>query len=374
MSARLKPEQVMRLALAQARRAQGRTHPNPPVGAVVLRGGEVLGRGSTRPPGGPHAEIVALERARKKHGARALRGATLAVTLEPCAHQGRTGPCSDAIVAAGIRRVLVGHRDPSSWTGGRGLRKLRAAGLDVSVGILEAECRHQHRGFLSVVEEGRPWVELKLAGSLDGRIASARGESRWITGEKARAFVHRLRDRADAVMVGSGTALADDPSLDVRRGARVLRRPVRIVVDSSLRVGPEARIHRSPGESIALFRRDAPARRRAALERAGVTLVPLGAWSGGVNLRTGLRALGRAGMTTVLVEGGGELAGALLAAGLVDEVHWFLAPTLLGGDGRAALGPIGAARLQDAIRLADPEVRRMGQDLYVRGRVARGRR
>jgi len=364
----------MRLALAQARRASGRTHPNPPVGAVVLRGTRVLGRGATRPPGGAHAEIVAIERARRRHGARALRGATLAVTLEPCAHQGRTGPCADAIVAAGIARVIVGHRDPSSWTGGRGLRRLRAAGVEVVLGVLADECRHQHRGFLSVVEHGRPWVELKLAGSLDGRIATARGESRWITGAPARAFVQRLRERADAVMVGAETALADDPALTARRGRRTVRRPIRVVADSRLRVGPRARLHRAPGESIALHGRDASARRRSALARAGVRLVPLAARAGGVDLRAGLRALAREGITTVLVEGGGTLAGALLRAGLVDEVHWFVAPKLLGGDGRAALGPIGATRLRDAVGLDEPEVRRLGQDLYVRGRVARGSR
>jgi diaminohydroxyphosphoribosylaminopyrimidine deaminase/5-amino-6-(5-phosphoribosylamino)uracil reductase len=368
-------EQAMRRALAQARRVEGRTHPNPPVGAVVLRGDRVLGQGATRPPGGAHAEIVALERARRRHGARALRGATLAVTLEPCAHEGRTGPCVDAILAAGIARVLVGHRDPAPWTGGRGLRRLRAAGVEVELGVLEDACRRQHRGFLSMVERGRPWVELKLAASLDGRIATARGESQWITGEPARAFVHRLRARADALMVGAETALADDPELTARRGARVVRRPLRVVVDSSLRVSPRARLHRAEGASFALHRRDAPDRRRRALERAGVGLVPLAARAGGVDLRAGLRALARdAGVTTVLVEGGGTLAGALLRAGLVDEVHWFVAPKLLGGDGRAALGPIGAARLRDAVVLVDREVRRMGQDLYVRGRVERGGR
>ena len=359
----------MRLALAQARRAEGRSSPNPPVGAVVLRGPRVLGRGHTRPPGGAHAEIVALERARRRHGARALRGASLAVTLEPCAHHGRTGPCVDAILEAGIRRVDVGHRDPSSWTGGRGLRKLRAAGVEVSLGVLEAACRYQHRGFLSRLERQRPWVELKLAGSLDGRIATARGESRWITGEKARAFVHRLRDRSDALMVGSATARADDPALTVRRGARVVRRPARILVDSRLRVPPEARLFRGPGERFVLCRRDAPARRRAALERTGVRLLPVRRRGDHVDLGAGLRRLAEAGIGTVLVEGGGELAGALLRAGLVDELHWFVAPKLLGGDGRAVLGPIGAARLADVVTLVEPEVRRMGQDLYVRGRV-----
>jgi len=361
----------MRLALAQARRAAGRTWPNPPVGAVVLRGDRVLGRGSTRPPGGAHAEIVALERARRRHGPASLRGATLAVTLEPCAHQGRTGPCADAIREAGIARVWVGHRDPSPWTGGKGLRRLRAAGVEVVVGVREAECRQQHRGFLSVLERDRPWVELKLAATLDGRIATARGESRWISGERSRAFVHRLRDRADAVMVGSGTALADDPALTARRGSRV-RRPPRVLVDALLRVPPTARLHREPGESWVLCRRDAPERRARELERVGATLLPVARRGDRIDLRAGLRRLTKQGLTTVLVEGGGALAGALLRADLVDELHWFTAPALLGGDGLPALGPIGATRLDRAVRLAERQVRRMGEDLYVRGRVVRG--
>jgi diaminohydroxyphosphoribosylaminopyrimidine deaminase/5-amino-6-(5-phosphoribosylamino)uracil reductase len=364
-------ERAMRMAIAAARRAEGRTHPNPPVGAVLVRGERVLARGTTRPVGGPHAEIVAIAAAQRRHGARALRGATLLVTLEPCAHQGRTGPCSEAIVAAGIGRVVIGHRDPSPWVGGRGLRRLRAAGVRVETGVLEEECRYLHRGFLSVIERGRPFVALKLAASLDGRIATARGESRWITGERARALVHRLRDRADALWVGAETARLDDPALDVRRGARIVRRPVRVVADSQLRVPARARLHDAPGQSIALCVRGAPPRRRAALERAGVRVLPVRARAGRVDLRAGLEALAAEGLSTVLVEGGGELAGALLARDLVDELHWFVAPKLLGGDGRAALGPIGADRLSRAVVLDAPEVRRMGKDLYVRGLVRR---
>ena len=361
----------MRMAIAAARRVEGRTHPNPPVGAVIVRGSRVLGRGATRPVGGDHAEIVALSRATRRHGARAVRGATLVVTLEPCSHQGRTGPCADAVLAAGIARVIVGQRDPSPHVGGRGLRKLRRGGVSVETGVLEDACGELHRGFLSVIERGRPHVALKLAGSLDGRIATARGESRWITGERSRALVHRLRDRADAVLVGAETARQDDPALDVRRGGRVLRRPVRVVADSKLRIGPDARLHRAPGERIALCLRVAPERRRAALERAGVRVLPVRARAGRVDLAAGLEALAREGITTLLVEGGGELAAALLARDLVDEIHWFVAAKLVGGDGRAALGPIGADRLRRAIVLDEPEVRRMGQDLYVRGRARR---
>ena len=258
------PEAAMRLALAQARRARGRSFPNPPVGAVVYRGDRVLGRGYTRPVGGPHAEVVAIERALRRHGARAVRGASLAVTLEPCCHVGRTAPCAELVVQAGLRRVVVGHIDPHRLVAGRGVRRLRREGAQVRVGVLEAECREQHRGFLSVCERGRPFVILKLASSLDGRIATASGESRWITGPEARAAVHRLRERVDAVMVGSGTALADDPELTARRAGRLVHAPVRVLVDSGLRVPPAAKLHRGEaGRSWVLC-----ARRAACLSAA----------------------------------------------------------------------------------------------------------
>jgi len=199
-------ESAMRLALAQGRRARGRTHPNPCVGAVVFRGDRVLGRGCTRPAGGPHAEIVALRDAVRRFGAARVRGAAIAVTLEPCSHTGRTGPCTDAILEAGLRRVFVGHADPHTEVSGRGIRTLRRAGLEVEVGVLADACRELHRGFLSVCERGRPFVDLKLASTLDGRIATASGESRWITGPDARAAVHRPRARSDAIPVGWGAA------------------------------------------------------------------------------------------------------------------------------------------------------------------------
>ena len=262
----------MRLALGQARRAEGSTFPNPPVGAVVYRGDRVLGRGYTRPAGGPHAEIVALDSARRRHGRAGLRGASLAVTLEPCCHQGRTPPCTDAIADAGIARVAVGHPDPSREVGGGGLRRLRARGLRVEVGVLEEACRYQHRGFLSRVERGRPWVALKLAASLDGRIATSGGESHWITGEPSRAHVHALRARADAIVVGSGTAQRDDPELTARRNGRVVRRPIRLLVDSGLVVPSGRRLLRgdeaSPTWVLAAPR--APAERRRRLEARGV--------------------------------------------------------------------------------------------------------
>jgi len=367
----MSPEAAMRLALAQARRASGRTFPNPAVGAVVLRGGRVLGRGFTRPAGGPHAEVVAIEAARRRHGAAALRGAWLAVTLEPCAHVGRTAPCADLVAQVGIARVVVGHVDPHPSVSGRGLRRLRRAGVEVVVGVLERECREQHRGFLSVCERGRPFVLLKLATSLDARIATAAGESRWITGPRARAAGHALRARADAVLVGAGTARADDPALTARRGGRVVRAPVRVVVDSQLRTPPSARLF-AGGGAIALCAAAAPRARRRALEARGVRVVAVPGRPGALDLRRALARLAAEGLTEVLVEGGGRIAASLVRAGLVDELHWLLAPRLLGGDARPALGALGLAALARAPRLGDVRVRRLGDDWYLRGRLDGG--
>ena len=383
-------ERMMRRALRAAARGDGRTHPNPSVGAVVYRGDRILGVGTTKPPGGPHAEIVAMETARRRHGAGALRGATLAVTLEPCSFVGRTGACTEAIVAAGIGRVVAGCRDPHARVSGRGFARLRRAGVDVATGVLEEQCRNQHRGFISVCERRRPFVTLKLASTLDGRIAVASGESRWITSEASRAAVHRLRLAHDAVMVGSATAIADDPELSARRGDRILRWPVRVLVDGGLRVPASARLFAEPHRGGASSSRDrlavasadgvhetwivcregvrglAAARRRA----ARVFETPRSA-SGHVDLVHALHALAEAGLTTILVEGGGRLAAALLQADLVDEVHWFLAPRLIGEDGRAALGEMGIRKLRDALRIDEIEIRRCGSDFHLTGSVSR---
>jgi diaminohydroxyphosphoribosylaminopyrimidine deaminase/5-amino-6-(5-phosphoribosylamino)uracil reductase len=368
------PEAAMRLALAQARGALGRSFPNPAVGAVVFRGDRVLGRGRTRSAGGAHAEVVALDAALRRHGARAVRGASMAVTLEPCSHTGKTGPCVDRLIAAGLGRVFVGHVDPHPRVAGRGLRQLRRAGVAVCVGVLETQCREQHRGFLCSVQRGRPFVVLKLAATLDGRIATARGESRWITGPEGRAAVHRLRARMDGIVIGSGTALADDPELTVRRGGRVVHRPLRIVVDGSLRVGPDARLHRGEaGQSWVLCSGRAAAARRRALERAGVVLVDVSGRGRHVDLQRGLAKLAERGLTQVLVEGGGRLAAALLRGDLVDEVHWFVAPRLIGCEGVAALGELDLRALVDAVALGPVSVRRVGADLHVWGPVRRRR-
>lgn len=350
----------MREALATAARARLRTAPNPTVGAVWVKRGEVIARGATHGLEA-HAEIVSLARA-----GGATRGATLYVTLEPCAHFGRTPPCVDAVIAARPARVVIGLVDPDPRTRGAGIRKLRAAGIAVTTGVLLDACARHHEGFVSRVLRGRPFTTLKLAASLDGRIATQNGDSRWITSEPARKFVHRLRARSDAVVVGSETLLADDPELTARRGARVVHRPLRVVVDSRLRTPPDARIvdPSRPGSAWILTARDAPERRRVRLERAGARVIPVRKRAAGLDLGAAWNELGRLGVNDCLVEGGGGLAAALLAAGLVDRMHFFLAPLLIGGDGRAVLAGLGVERLRDALRPARFSARRLGPDLH----------
>jgi diaminohydroxyphosphoribosylaminopyrimidine deaminase/5-amino-6-(5-phosphoribosylamino)uracil reductase len=297
------------------------------------------------------------------------------VTLEPCFHVGRTAPCAELVVRAGLRRVMVGHIDPHRLVAGRGVRCLRRKGTQVRVGVLEAECREQHRGFLSVCERGRPFVVLKLASSMDGRVATASGESRWISGPEARAAVHRLRGWVDAGGVGSGTALTDDPELTARRAGRLVHAPIRVLVDSALRVPPDAKLHQGEaGQSWVLCAPRAPASRRRGLAASGARLLDVPARGGHLDLRRALRRLAREGLTEVLVEGGGKLAGALLRAGLVDEVHWFVSPRLLGGDARPAIGDLGLRKLAHAPELTEARVRRVGRDVEWVGRLGSGRR
>jgi len=350
----------MREALATAARARLRTSPNPTVGALVVKSGRVIARGATRGLEA-HAETVALARAGD-----AARGATLYVTLEPCAHWGRTPPCVDTVIAARPARVVIGMVDPDSRTRGESIRKLTRAGISVSAGVLLDACARHHEGFVSRVLRGRPFTSLKLAASLDGRIATVTGESRWITSAPARAFVHRLRAHTDAVAIGSRTLLDDDPRLDARVGRRVVHRPLRVVVDSRLRTPARARIldPRHPESAIVLCARDASARSRARLERAGARVVPVRKRGEHLDLAAAWQELGRLGVNECLVEGGGGLAAALLRAGLVDRMHFFLAPLFIGADGRAVLAGLGVLRLREALRPKRFTVRRLGPDLH----------
>jgi diaminohydroxyphosphoribosylaminopyrimidine deaminase/5-amino-6-(5-phosphoribosylamino)uracil reductase len=342
----------MRRALRLAERGSGETNPNPMVGCVVVREGRVVGEGWHERAGGPHAEVVALRRA----GPRA-RGATLYVNLEPCAHLAkRTPPCAPAVVAAGLRRVVVAMRDPNPVVKGRGLALLRRAGLEVTGGVLADEARHLNRRFVAAQLKRRPFVLLKAALTLDGRVATASGESKWITTPAQRREARALRRRHDGVLVGIGTVLADDPLL--LPTPRTKRPFFRIVLDSRLRTPLHSRLVRSARSSpvIVLGRKGHPARRRA-LEASGVTVLVERRSSGRVSLPWAMRALWNHGLGSLMVEGGSEVLGSFLAARLLDEVALFRAPILLGGrESRPAFGGAGPKRLRDALRLVGPAI------------------
>jgi diaminohydroxyphosphoribosylaminopyrimidine deaminase/5-amino-6-(5-phosphoribosylamino)uracil reductase len=362
-------ESWMRRALALAEQGRGLTSPNPMVGAVVVRDGAAVGEGFHARAGGGHAEVVALSAA----GERA-RGATLYVTLEPCTHHGRTPPCAPAVVAAGVRSVVVAIADPNPFVSGGGVDVLRAAGLEVRTGVLADAARAQNRVFLTALQERRPHVTLKAAMTLDGKIADVHGGSRWITGEEARAEAHRLRSEADAIVVGHRTVEADDPALTVRREVPWPREPLRVVLDTGARTPPTARLitTATPARAVIAAGASAPAPRVAALERAGATVLRCPEAAGRVDLRALLAALFEREVRGMLVEGGGEVAAGFLDAGLVDRVAIFVAPMLLGG--RAAVPTVaGPGRdLKQAVRLASLEARRVGADLLIEADVARG--
>ncbi len=354
----------MRAALALARRGLGRVAPNPSVGAILVREGRVLGRGVTTDGGRPHAEAVALAQAIRLWGRAALEGATAYVTLEPCAHHGLTPPCCDALIDARVARVVCPIVDPDPRVSGRGFERLEAAGVAVETGLMAAEARALNAGFLSRHERGRPWLTLKLATTLDGRIATRGGESRWITGEASRALVHLMRAEADAVMVGAATAIADDPLLDVRGLGLAARSPLRVVVDPALALSPEARLA-ATARRVPLWLIHAPGAatgRAAALEAAGARLLAVPAAAGGIDLAAALSRLAAEGITRLLAEGGGRLAAGLLAAGLVDEIALFQAGAALGGDGVPAVGPMGLERLGAAPRFERTGLRAVGPD------------
>jgi len=357
----------MRAALALARRGLGNTWPNPSVGCVVVKDGRVLGRAVTSPGGRPHAEPVALQMA----GVEA-RGATAYVTLEPCCHHGRTPPCTDALVAAGVARVVIAHRDPDPRVNGQGVERLRAAGIQVDEGLLNFEAAEAIAGFASRVLNNRPLVTLKLASTLDGRIATRDGESRWITGDAARRAVHAMRGRHDAVMVGIGTVLADDPDLTCRLPGFRPSPMVRVVADSRLRTHLTSRLVSTATESPSWFlaRSDIAPERREAFMAAGARVFSLPTAEPGIDLAAGLAALAREGITRLLVEGGAQLAAALLRADLVDRVCWFHAPSVMGADGWPATQAFGVQVLAAMPRFVRSFAQPIGADMLTEFRRA----
>lgn len=354
----------MKLALRLAARARGRTSPNPLVGAVVVNNGRIVGRGFHQKAGTPHAEIHALREAGPE-----ARGATLYVTLEPCCHYGRTGPCSEAVIQAGIARTVVAMADPNPLVAGKGLKRLAEAGISVTLGVMEEEARQLNEVFLKYIKTRLPFVVAKAAVSLDGKIATRSGKSRWITGPAARAYGHRLRDRYDAILVGIGTILADDPALTTRLQGRKGRDPVRVIVDSRGRTPPDARVLnlQSEAATIIAVTRQAPVERLAALRGAGAEVVVVNEGSR-VDLLELMKLLGAREITSVLIEGGAAVHGSALEAGIVDKAVWFIAPKIIGGS--EAPGPVGGFGVDDpndAAQLERFKMRRLGEDFCLEG-------
>ena len=371
MSASERDRRYMRMALRLAARGRGRTSPNPHVGAVVVGAGDtLLGKGYHRKVGAEHGEIAALAATVEP-----TEGAELFVNLEPCCHQGRTGPCTRAIIQAGIRRVVVGMKDPNPLVNGKGIRALRRAGVEVCTGVLEQDCQELNAAFICYMQNRRPLVTFKSAVTLDGKVATRGGHSRWVTGAASRKAGHRMRDTHDAIAVGVGTVLGDDPTLTCRE-VRGGRDPVRVVVDSRLRTPVDAKVMRAAADSAAptlvVTSSRASARKTRALTRAGaeVLVVDLDADGRHVDVGSMLSALAERGLLSLLLEGGPRLAGAFWRAGLVDRMAAFVAPKVLG-DARAMSMVAGAPAelMSEAVELADVRVRRMGRDVLVEGKI-----
>ena len=357
----MKEDQLhMRRALRLARLGRGRVSPGALVGAVVVRDGVVAGEGAYRRRGGPHAEIEALAAAGER-----CRGATLFVTLEPCAHHGTTPPCAEAVAAAGISRVVCALEDPDERVRGRGFARLRDAGIAVEVGLLAPEAERDNAAFLTHRRTGKPWVVLKLAQSLDGRIATRTGQSRWITGKLARRHAHRWRSWVDGVVVGAGTVLCDDPELTVRhvRG----RDPRPMVVDGRLRVSPGASLFRR-GTAVLITADSTPEEARRKFEAAGAEIWTFPSESGRLDLRDMVRTAGERGMISLLIEGGRDLATSALADRIVDQLMLHVAPRLLGA-GISGVGDLGIELVDKGITLERMELKRLGDDALISGKV-----
>ena len=351
----------MREALRQAGRGNGRTSPNPMVGAVIVRNGEIIASGYHKKAGDNHAEVEAL----KVIGGKSGKGDILYVTLEPCNHQGRKPPCTEAILRSGLKRVVVGMKDPNPTVSGGGSRFLKEKGVEVKVGVLEAECRHLNEAYIKFVTTGRPFVMVKTAQTMDGWTATSTGHSKWITNEKSRRYVHRLRDRVDGVMVGVGTVIADDPSLTTRLKNRRVKDPVRIVVDTHLRTPRDAKVinHDSPSMTILVIGEGVPNDQLIKREENLISTVVCPVKDGKIDLAVLMDMLGDMSVTSLLVEGGSSIMGSLIRERLVDKFYIFKAPKILGGDdGLPMAGGAGPKRMDECLTLTIQRINRFGED------------
>lgn len=361
------PEKYMKVAIAQAKKAVGRVSPNPMVGAVLVKKGEIIGLGYHHQAGSPHAEINVLKKAGKK-----ARNADLYVNLEPCCHYGRTPPCVDAIIESGIKRIMIGITDPNPLVSGKGIARLKSAGTTTQVGVLEEACSKLNEVYLKYITKKIPFVILKVASSLDGKIATRSGDSRGITAQESLRFVHRLRDQCDALMVGIGTVQADNPLLTTRLKGKVGKDPIRVIVDSSLRISPQARLfnpHSQAGVIIATTQK-APRGKKERLEKIGAKVITVGSANGKVDLKKLMVALGKLEITSLLIEGGTKIITSALKDDIVDKIFFFYAPKILGG--HAAHGITageGVEYVNQALTVQDLKVKRQGEDVLVEGYI-----
>lgn len=364
-------EKYMKQALMLAQYATGRTSPNPMVGAVITRDGRVVGQGWHKKAGAPHAEINALQQAGDL-----ARNGTIYVTLEPCSHYGRTGPCVEALIAAGIKKVIIAMTDPNPLVAGQGIRKLRKAGIEVVEGVLASEAAKLNEVFIKWISTKMPFVLLKSAMSLDGKIASYTGHSKWITGSESRAYVHQLRDVYDAILVGIGTVLADNPSLTTRLTYQG-ENPIRVIVDSKARTPLESNVVADGlAKTIIAVTHEAPQSRVNALRTRGVDVIVCESKDGGINLSNLFQVLGKQQITSILIEGGSTINASVLEDNLVDKIQWFIAPKFIGGSG--APGPIGGKGIDEvnnAKIFEDIHIESIGEDIlisaYMRNREGR---
>ena len=359
-------EKYMSLALRLAERGRGQVSPNPMVGAVIVRKGRIVGKGYHAQAGLPHAEVAALKEAGKK-----ANGSTLYVNLEPCPHFGKTPPCTEEIIRSGIEKVVIAIKDPNPLNFGKGISRLKSAGVEIATGVLGNKAKRLNEAFGKFIARGEPFVVMKIAASLDGKIATGTGESKWITGEESRRYVQKLRREADAILVGINTVLKDDPRLTVRNEGRKRegwRQPLRIVVDSRARIPLRAKMLKGSSRTIVATTRHANKSRVRALENKGAKVLIVGSKKGEVNLVKLMKELGRLGIVNLLIEGGGEINASAFAARLVDKAMFFLAPRIIGG--REAPTPVegkGIKKISQAIPLHSLTLRKVGEDLMIEG-------
>lgn len=360
-------EVFMQRALELALKAQGRTSPNPIVGAVVVKDGNIIGEGYHQRAGTPHAEVHALAAAGET-----ARGATMYVTLEPCSHYGKTPPCARAVAEAGLKRVVVAVLDPNPLVQGRGLEILNQAGIKTTVGVMEAQARRINEFFFKYITTGRPFVTLKMAMTLDGKVATATGDSKWISNEASRRYVHELRNTYDAVMVGIGTVLKDDPRLNTRLEGTDTRDPIRVIIDSGLDIPLDSQIVQSAPKqpTIVFCGSDSSAVKAGRLEKQGIKIMPLESQSDQIPLHTVFDLLGKMNICSVLVEGGGTINGSIIDHHLADKVHWFIAPKIAGGSSAPSpVGGKGVEQMSAACQIADVDLKMFGDDVLITGYI-----